>query len=229
MIKSLLFISVAPVIIVAIYIYLRDKYEKEPFLNLLMALFTGILIVFPVAFIENLLTSFYIGTETLFKAGYNAFFVASLSEEGFKYLAFILFFWKNKNFNEKFDGIVYAVYISLGFAAIENIFYVFRGGYDVGIVRALTAVPAHALFGTVMGYHLGFAKFYPERRKKQLMLAFLIPFIWHGFYDFFLIGQKQILLILFIPLIIFFWIDGFHKLKEQSEASVFRNDGFPAK
>jgi RsiW-degrading membrane proteinase PrsW (M82 family) len=226
MIKSLLFISIAPVIIVAIYIYLRDKYEKEPFLNLLIALFTGVLIVLPVVLVENFLTTFSPGTKNLFEAGYNAFFVASLSEEGFKYLAFILFFWKNKNFNEKFDGIVYAVYISLGFAAIENIFYVFRGGYEVGVLRALTAVPAHALFGTVMGYHFGLARFYSEKRKKQLFLAFLVPFIWHGIYDFLLLGQKQILLILFIPAIIFFWIIGFRKMKELSRASVFRNDLF---
>lgn len=229
MIKSLLFISIAPVIIVAIYIYLRDKYEKEPFLNLLIALSAGVLIVLPVVFVEKFLTTFSPGTKNLFEAGYNAFCVASFSEEGFKYLAFILLFWRNKNFNEKFDGIVYAVYISLGFAAIENIFYVFRGGYDVGVIRALTAVPAHALFGTVMGYHFGLARFYGEKRKKQLALAFIMPFTWHGIYDFLLLGQKQILLLLFIPVIIFFWVSGFRKMRELSRASVFRNDGFSDK
>lgn len=224
MIKSLLFISIAPVIIVALYVYLRDKYEKEPVVNLLKALFTGVLLVIPIVYIEKILGSFSEGFTALGSAGYNAFVVASLTEEGFKYLAFMLIFWKNRNFNEKFDGIVYAVYISLGFAAVENIFYVYNGGYAVGVLRALTAVPAHALFGTVMGYHFGLARFYPVKRKVQLLLAFLIPFGWHGVYDFLLMGQKQLLLVLFIPVIILLWINGFGKMKRLSAESVFRND-----
>jgi RsiW-degrading membrane proteinase PrsW (M82 family) len=229
MIKSLIFISVAPVIIVALYIYLRDKYEKEPVLNLLKALLTGALIVLPVALIEAILGTVSAGMTYLSRAAYNAFFVASITEEGFKYLAFILLIWKNRNFNEQFDGIVYAVFISLGFAAVENVIYIYKGGYDVGVVRALTAVPAHALFGTVMGYHLGLAKFYPQQRPKQLVLALLIPFIWHGSYDFLLMGHKQIFLILFIPFIVFFWINGFRNMKKLSNASIFRNDLFARK
>jgi RsiW-degrading membrane proteinase PrsW (M82 family) len=103
---------------------------------------------------------------------------------------------------------------------------VYRGGYEVGYLRALTAVPAHALFGTVMGYHFGIARFYPARRLNQIILAFAMPFIWHGIYDFLIMGQKQILLILFIPVLIYFWINGFRKLKLLSQASVFRNDRF---
>jgi RsiW-degrading membrane proteinase PrsW (M82 family) len=229
MIKSLIFISVAPVFIIGIYVYLRDKYEKEPFINLLKALLTGILIVLPIVLIENILGTFSAGMTGLSRAAYNAFFVASITEEGLKYLAFILLVWNNRNFNEQFDGIVYAVFISLGFAAVENVIYVYKGGYDVGVVRALTAVPAHALFGTVMGYHLGLARFYPQQRPKQLILALLIPFVWHGTYDFLLMGHKQVLLILFIPFIVFFWINGFRNMKKLSDASIFRNDLFARK
>jgi protease PrsW len=224
MIKSLLFISIAPVLIIAIYIYLRDKYEKEPMVALIKALLTGVLIFIPIFLIEIILNYFASGFDGLFKTCYHAFLVASLTEEGFKYLAFILFFWHSRNFNEKFDGIVYAVFISLGFAAIENIFYVYKGGYEVGVLRALTAVPAHALFGTVMGYHFGLARFYPERRKYQLILAFFAPFIWHGIYDFLLMGQKQFLLFVFIPVIILLWINGFRKMKQLSSESFFSND-----
>lgn len=226
MIKSLLFISVAPVLIIALYIYIRDKYEKEPVVCLLKALITGVLIVFPIVFVEKFLYSLFTGDQGLFKAAYEAFIVASFSEEGFKYIAFLLFFWSNRNFNEKFDGIVYAVFISLGFAAVENILYVYRGGYEVGYLRALTAVPAHALFGTVMGYHFGIARFYPGRRLKNIILAFAMPLLWHGIYDFLIMGQRQILLILFIPVLIYFWINGFQKMKFLSQASVYRNDSF---
>jgi RsiW-degrading membrane proteinase PrsW (M82 family) len=228
MIKSLLFISIAPVIIVALYVYIRDKYEKEPVVNLLKALLTGVLIVLPVLLIEEILLQFGDQLDGLIKAFYTGFGVASLTEEGFKYVAFLLFFWSGRSFNEKFDGIVYAVFISLGFAAVENTFYVYEGGYQVGIVRALTAIPAHALFGTVMGYHFGKAKFYLKDRSKHLILAFLMPFTWHGLYDFFLMAGREIFLLLFIPLFIWFWINGFKKMKELSMASFFRND-FPVK
>jgi RsiW-degrading membrane proteinase PrsW (M82 family) len=225
MIKSLLFISIAPILIVALYIYLRDKYEKEPLPLLIKALFSGVLIVFPAAFIEGRLGSLKpFEPDGLAVAFYSGFIIASLTEEGLKYLVFMLFFWRNRNFNEKFDGIVYAVFISLGFAMVENIIYVSRGGYSVGMLRAITAVPAHALFGTVMGYHLAHARFYPARRVKQLILAFVMPFLWHGLYDFLLMSKRELLLLVFIPVLVFFWVNGFIKINELSQASVFRND-----
>lgn len=226
MIKSLLFISIAPIVIVALYVYIRDKYEKEPVGALIKALLSGILIVFPVVFIEGFMIDLPGQSEGLSAALFNGFIVASLTEEGFKLAAFMIFFWQSRNFNERFDGIVYAVFISLGFAAIENLIYVYKGGYSVGILRALTAVPAHALFGTVMGYHLGNARFYPGKRGYHLVLAFLMPFIWHGLYDFLLMSEKPLLLIIFVPLLIYFWINGFKKIRELSSSSVFRND-FP--
>lgn len=224
MIKSWLFISIAPILIIAMYIYVRDKYEKEPILSLLKALLTGVIITLPIVFIQKLLIEMGPAQDGMCAAVYNGFAVASFTEEGFKYLAFLFFFWNSRDFNEKFDGIVYAVFISLGFAAVENMLYVYKSGYQVGIIRAVTAVPAHALFGTVMGYHFSYAKFYRERRKKQLLLAFLIPFMWHGLYDFLVLGKKEILIIVFIPVVIWFWINGLKKMKELSMASFFRND-----
>ncbi len=223
MINNLLFISLAPVFIIAFYVYSRDKYEKEPFLILLKAMLTGILIVLPVVLIEKLLMIFSKGSEGMAYAGYNAFVVAGLTEEGMKFLAFYFFFWKNKNFNEKFDGIVYAVYIALGFAAIENILYVFTGGYGVGIIRAVTAVPAHALFGIVMGYYFGLARFITRLRLFYIILAFTLPFLFHGLYDFILMSNSQILLTVFIPVFIYFVISGFKKMSLLSEASSFKD------
>jgi len=179
MFNNLLFISLAPILIIAFYIYSRDKYEKEPLSFLLKALLAGIIIVIPVVLIERLLTISSENMEGMTNAAYTAFIVAGLTEEGMKYLAFYLFFWKNRNFNERFDGIVYAVYIALGFAGIENLLYVFSGGYSVGLVRALTAVPAHALFGIAMGYYFGMAKFYPSYKPYYLVLAFFLPFVFH--------------------------------------------------
>jgi RsiW-degrading membrane proteinase PrsW (M82 family) len=223
MINNLLFVSLAPVFIIAFYVYSRDKYEKEPFSILLKALFIGVLIVLPVVLIEKLLTLFSRDTDGLAYAGYNAFVVAGLTEEGMKYLAFFLFFWKNINFNEKFDGIIYAVYIALGFAGIENILYVFSGGYGVGLIRAVTAVPAHALFGVVMGYYFALARFNTRLKPLFLTLAFILPFLFHGLYDFILMSNSQVLLTVFIPVFIYFWISGFKKMTALSDASEFRD------
>lgn len=222
MINSLLLISIAPVLIIAFYIYNRDRYEKEPLSVLIKALLTGIFIILPVAIIEYLLIRVAGDLEGIQNAAYTAFIVAGLTEEGMKFLAFYFIFWKNRNFNEKFDGIVYAVFIALGFAAFENIIYVLAEGFGVGILRALTAVPAHALFGVMMGYHFGIARFNPQTKALHIFLAFFLPFISHGLYDFLLFGNTQFLLTIFIPVFIYFWINGFQKISKLSDASVFR-------
>ena len=222
MFNSLLFISLAPVLIIAFYIYVRDKYEKEPLPVLFRALLAGIIIVIPVVLVEKLLIGFSRNSEGLPNAAYHAFTVAGITEETMKFLAFLIFFWKNRNFNEKFDGIVYSVYISLGFAGIENLLYVFEGGYQVGIVRALTAVPAHALFGIVMGYYFGHARFTLKHKTWYLSLALLLPVAFHGLYDFLLMGNSPVLLTLFVPVLVYFWISGFKKMSVLSDASVFK-------
>jgi RsiW-degrading membrane proteinase PrsW (M82 family) len=222
MFNNLMFISLAPILIIAFYIYNRDKYEKEPLTFLLKALLAGVLIVLPVVLIERILSILSEGLEGLSYAAYTAFIVAALTEEGMKFLAFYFFFWSSKHFNERFDGIVYAVYIALGFAGIENILYVFTGGYSVGVIRALTAVPAHALFGIVMGYYFGMAKFSQGRTTFYLVIAFFIPYVFHGLYNFLLMGNSPVLIIIFIPVFIYFWITGFKKMSIASDASSFR-------
>lgn len=114
-----------------------------------------------------------------------AFFVVALIEEFSKYVIVRYFAQPRQAFNEPFDGIVYAVMISMGFAATENILYVLEGGTKVAILRAFTAVPAHATFGILMGYYMGKAKFGNNRIKMNL-LGLSLAVLFHGAYDFFL-------------------------------------------
>jgi RsiW-degrading membrane proteinase PrsW (M82 family) len=225
---SIIISALAPVVIILFYIYFRDKYEREPIALLLMSIAAGALIVLPVIFVEQMISSGNPFTETsgskIGNAAYDAFLVAALVEEAFKFLALYLLIWKNKNFNEKFDGIVYAVFISLGFAAVENIMYVSRGGLDVALTRAITAVPAHALFGVRMGYFFGIARMYKELRRSHLILAFIYPFILHGIYDFILMTQINWLLLLFLPYLVFLYFVGFRKMKIISNSSIFKDD-----
>ena len=213
---NLLFIALAPILIIAFYIYFRDKYEKEPVYLLLISLVLGGLIVMPIIYLERFLSLFSIYFDGYSSAAYNAFAVASFSEESFKFLALFILIWRNRNFNEKFDGIVYAVFISLGFAAVENVLYVSEGGLSVGLMRAITAVPAHALFGIIMGYYYGLAKFYPKQRTKYLLQSYFMPILFHGLYDFILMSEHPYLLVVFIPFIIFLWRRGFKRMKTLS-------------
>jgi RsiW-degrading membrane proteinase PrsW (M82 family) len=117
---------------------------------------------------------------------FNAFFKVALIEEfsKFVFVRFILFY--NKNFNEPFDGIVYAIMVSMGFATLENVVYVYQYGMATGVMRMFTAVPAHATFAILMGFFLGKAKFTHRRVFLFSFLALLAAAVFHGSYDYFL-------------------------------------------
>ena len=217
--------ALAPTVICAIYIYIRDKYEKEPLRLLFLGVFFGILIATPIVHTENFITLFMPNTGVIGEAFYMSFAVASFVEEIFKYAVLFFLVWHNNNFNEKFDGIVYGVFVSLGFAGIENILYVFHedlGGMNTAVMRAIFSVPAHTLFGVFMGYYFALAKFEPNNKKYLLLMAFFMPFLIHGVYDFILLSQLPYLMIIFVVFILFLWIQGFKKLRAHIDASPFQ-------
>ena len=185
---NLLLLAIAPVIMIILYIYFKDKYEKEPKrLILYCFLFGGIGSI-------TITTFLYLVTDSVIPIPFNtsvfdqfikAFFIVGLVEEFSKYVIVRYFAQPKKDFNEPFDGIVYAVVVSMGFAATENIMYVFEGGYKIAFLRAFTAVPAHATFGVLMGYFMGKAKFSNNRIKLNL-IGLALATLFHGAYDFFL-------------------------------------------
>lgn len=219
---NLILIAAAPVFLLAFYINFRDKYEKEPIWMLIKAVVAGGLIVIPILFVEGAISnqvSKYSGPTGAFL---NAFAVASFTEELFKWLAVFILFFSSRHFNERFDGIVYAAFVSLGFALVENFFYVVGNrSMEIGYMRAITAVPAHALFGVVMGYRFGLAKFLPANRGWHLFMAFFMPFLLHGIYDFLLMLEKTWALVLFFPFVVFLWYFGLVRMKRHSLNSAF--------
>ncbi|GET22603.1 PrsW family glutamic-type intramembrane protease [Prolixibacter denitrificans] len=223
----LILLAIAPVIIILFYIYWRDKYEKEPFYLLARGLLFGVISVLPVTLVEGVLMMFGPLFTGYWNTFYQAFVVAGATEEGFKFLASFILVWHSREFNQRFDGIVYAVFVSMGFALVENLLYVFSSpdGLSVGLTRALTAVPAHAMFGVLMGFHLSLAKFYPQARRLFLGYAFLIPFTFHGLYDFILMSGNQILLALFVPFIIYMVFRVHRRMKLLSDADNLIHNG----
>lgn len=183
----LLFLSILPVAILMIYFYYRDKYEKEPVTTLMLAFFGGILSAVATLAALYPFSSFFPQFESnLFNSVFTSLILAAIPEEFFKFVFLYLFIWGNRNFNEYYDGIIYAVFVSLGFACLENIAYVYQYGIGTGIGRAILTVPAHALFGVIMGYYFSLAKFIPENRSYYLIRSIIYPVIAHAIFNFML-------------------------------------------
>lgn len=182
---GLLAIAIAPCLAIMIYVYIKDKHEKEPFLLLAYSFLGGVASVFVAATLEQYAQGFVIGSGTsAISVAIFAFLVVGLSEELSKYFFLRIIPYRNKAFNEPFDGIVYSVMVSMGFAMIENIMYVMKHGMGTGIMRVFTAVPAHATFAIIMGYYIGLAKFNPKNKVKYQIMGIGGAVLFHGAYDF---------------------------------------------
>lgn len=219
---NLVVMAIAPVAIILIYVYSYDKYEKEPLWLMALCVLAGCLSVLPILLMEQILSipmSYMTGYD---KAGWNAFVVAAFSEELYKFIAVMLVVWRSPHFNEKFDGIVYAVCVSMGFAMVENIMYVLESGVSTAYMRAITAVPAHAVMGITMGYFLGLAKMNPETRVNNLIRSLLAAIMIHGAYDFILMSEMPYFMSIFVIYVIALYRYGIKRMKEHSEDSPFK-------
>jgi RsiW-degrading membrane proteinase PrsW (M82 family) len=183
----LLALALAPGAVIGLYIYIKDKYEREPIRLVVLSFFLGVistLVTFIISFPVSWLIP--IDEKNLTEQAIHAFLLVALIEEFSKFIFVRWVLYPNKNFNEPFDGIVYAVSVSLGFAGFENILYVMNSdnGLATGIMRMFTAVPAHATFAVLMGYYLGRAKC--ETGKSYLAWSGLAAAtLFHGAYDYF--------------------------------------------
>lgn len=189
---SLLALAVAPGLALAIYVYWRDKFEREPIRWVAFSFFLGLpaaAMAAVVSLFSSRLLEVAVSDGELLRLALDAFLAVALVEEFFKWLLIRLLIFKRSFFDEPYDGITYAVMVSLGFATVENILYVMEGGLQTALVRMFTAVPAHAVFGVMMGYHLGMAKFQTNSSYHRVM-ALIAPTLLHGFYDVSLFWQN---------------------------------------
>ena len=194
--------AIVPAVWLIARIWKKDAIEHEPVKLIVHLVLLGMLSTVG-AIITETIGSMFIEEYTLVGKILMYFIVVALSEEGFKYLCLKKRTWNEPNFNYQFDGVVYAVAVSLGFALLENIGYVFSYGLSTALVRAVTAVPGHACFGVFMGTWYGQAKRYAgegdaEREKKCLRMAVLAPVALHGLYDFIASLETEYSWILFI-------------------------------
>lgn len=186
-------LAIAPGLAICLFIFHRDAYNREPKLNMIVSFFFGVVSVIPAAFIEQYFYGNF--SNSIQGMAIRAFLVVALTEEACKFAALRLYAYRQKSFDEPLDGIVYAVMVSMGFATLENIFYVTKYaqaglGYEVALLRTFLSVPAHATFGVLMGYHVGRAKFNPSRRALLMILGLGWAVFFHGVFDVLLFWQQ---------------------------------------
>lgn len=210
----LLLIAILPAALLMFVICKCDRVEPEPVSLIFKVMGLGMLTVFPSiicemiggAFVE-LYAEIARQRETAIYFALENFLVIGLAEEFWKLFVVKKYIWKKKEFNYRFDAIVYCVASSLGFALLENIMYVFQYGFMTGVMRAVLSVPGHCTFAVFMGFFLGDAKLYEARgnmkkKKQMLLLALIAPMLVHGFYDFCLSMQEPILTLVFLLFVI---------------------------
>jgi RsiW-degrading membrane proteinase PrsW (M82 family) len=181
-------LSIAPGIAISLFFFFKDEYNREPRRHILFSFFLGILSAIPAALFQvavmPLVDRWFPGG--IFPIILKAFFIVALTEEWCKYIMVRYYAYRQPEFDEPFDGIVYAVMVSMGFATIENIGYVMQHGLATAFLRMFLSVPAHAAFAVLMGYYVGRAKFHPGGRFSNLMKGLWLAVLFHGLFDFFL-------------------------------------------
>lgn len=230
-------LAVIPSVFLLIKVYQADKVEKEPAPLLFKLFIKGLESAFFAAVVEALLINF--GLNTLVHLGLiegegsflyhaiEAFLIVAVAEEGFKYYFLKQTTWNHPAFDYRFDAVVYAVFVSLGFATIENILYVWGSqiesgtGLQLSVYRGVLSVPAHCVFAVAMGMHYGAAKYAQgheqfDLEEAGLRKAFLVPVLMHGFFDFALMMNQPLYTGLFFVFVI---LADYRALKAVGRAS----------
>ncbi len=222
----LIALAVLPGFALMLFFHAKDKHEPEPGKEVARMMAWGA----AVSIVAVVLGSFaahhleaHLDPKSLPAIFVNAFILAALLEESLKFLVVKKKIYEDPNLDEPYDGIVYCVAVSLGFAIVENIFYVLAGGFMVGIARALLAVPAHALFGVFMGYFVGLSKFTEGRERTRLQVIGLgVAVLAHGLYDFVLFTEVPMIQLTVLPMMGLFWCLGLWKVRTLVNSSPFK-------
>lgn len=227
--------ALLPAVFLIAYVYKKDTIEKEPRELLWRLVLFGALSTIPAAIIElvleQLLWEFYSPWDLIYQVISN-FLIIAVAEEFWKRQVVLRLAWNHPAFNYRFDAVVYSVCAAMGFAALENVLYVWDGGFYVAVSRALLAVPTHAVAGVLMGCYLGEAKVCEHRgdwagRRKNMALSLLYPVLAHGFYDFCLMRGTNSSMLAFILYVVTIDIVAVRQINRSSreDAQVHGPDG----
>lgn len=215
-------ISLVPGLLWVWFFYRQDR-EREPPSLILWTFFAGMLAVVPAALLEFPFRDILANPPNLATRLAVAFLVIGLAEEGAKILAVYLAAFRNREFNQVVDGIIYAVSASLGFAALENLLYTTTFGLSVAPARAVVTSLAHASFGGIAGLYLGLAKLRPGHGAGTVLRGLVIAAGLHGLYDF-LIMARLVHPIFAIALVYFSYRFVSRKIRDLDEEALVRSE-----
>lgn len=187
---GLIVLAVLPSLVVSYYVFHLSGYDKAKVLPLGLCFVLGVLITVPALQFQEYLEGLGIGdTHTLWHTLLTAFVGVALNEEMSKSLCVFIYPFHRPFFNTVLDGILCAVMVGMGFATLENIIYANSFGYETVLIRSFTAIPAHAIFGVIIGYYIGVAKLKKKQRALTIFKGLLLAVLLHGIYDFFLLQE----------------------------------------
>lgn len=206
--------AVAPGIAILSYFYLRDSLEPEPISMVIRSFIFGMLLVVPIMVLQYIMQN-----EWNWRDGIVAeVFQSAVVEEFFKWMVIYFTVYKHLEFDEPYDGIVYAVAVSLGFATLENLFYLIINGTNIAIWRAFLPVSSHALFAVWMGYYLGRAKFSKDAKHERLFLwmSIALPIGLHALYNMIFLAVQNWLVVI-VPFMFVLWWQGLKKVQRAHD------------
>lgn len=220
--------AVLPAVFLMGYVYKQDKIEREPPALMIKLVVGGILAALASIVLELLLQSLVnalVDEKNPVYLYLMAFLVVAAVEEGTKFCFLYKSTWRNPNFNYRFDAVVYAVFVSLGFAAFENVGYVFRHGLSIALPRAILSVPGHMGFAVFMGIFYGRAKRFHDSGddfscRVNRVMCFFVPVLLHGIYDTCCMMGTNIATLLFVVFMIAMYLIVFRLIRHES-----RTDG----
>lgn len=202
--------ALLPPLVLMGVVYRMDRLEREPPALLASLFLRGVLAMFPILILELLASQFvdFFYWQPLVYLFLTYFVIPGFVEEGVKFRVLRRRTWNEPNFNYRFDGVVYAVFVSLGFAAVENVLYVLTSGFSTAVLRAIFSIPGHAMFGVIMGLSFSQASWAQrhgqrEQAAAQQKRAWLLPALLHGAYDFLLVGFGGLFYVYFFGLVLY--------------------------
>ncbi|USG63541.1 glutamic-type intramembrane protease PrsW [Brevibacillus ruminantium] len=206
--------AIAPGIAILSYFYLRDNLEPEPISLVIRSFLFGVLLVFPVMVLQYIMQTEWNWQNEIFAS----IFQSAVVEEFFKWMVIYFTVYKHVEFDEPYDGIVYAVAVSLGFATLENLFYLVINGVDIAFWRALLPVSSHALFGVWMGYYLGKAKFSGSTvlELRRLWTSLCLPILLHALYNSIFLTTRYWFWFI-VPFMLLLWWQGLKKVQRAHD------------
>lgn len=225
---TLIYIAILPVALIWFYIYKKDRNKESK--KLLSKLFlsgmaSSVIVLFVSEFLSKLSPIFAVDTEGLdsWELAVNIFIGVALVEECSKWLMLRSIAYDNQEFDELYDMIIYGVSVALGFALLENILYVLAYGVKTGFLRGILAVPGHACYGIFMGCCLGKAKKGEIEGNKRtarfnLFWSIFFPTVLHGIYDYCLVSNDDMLILVFFIFVIALDIGAIKKVKKVARA-----------